>query len=339
MTIVTIASMWRLFDDGSYFLPLAAHGLAAHGLATVLRRRGVGPVPSALICLAAAGLALTWGHLGSTTAYGFPTPDTFSGAGDALELAWRTFGDVRAPAPVLTGFLLSAGAAVWVGAWLADLAAFRFWTPFEALIPAGTLFIFSSLFSAERSRALAGALWLAAALAFVLVHRTASQQSSPSWLGSDARVGTRALVKVGAGLAVVAVALGWAIGPRLPGADADPIVPFAPEDDGGSRTTVSPLVEIRGRLVEQSPIEMFSVIAGQRAYWRLTALDIFDGDVWSSRGILRRGRRRPRRLGQRGGAHHARHAAVHHHRPRRDLDPRRVRSCRPRRRRRGHPVG
>lgn len=283
LTVATVASMWRLFDDGSYFLPLAGHAVGAHAVATILRRRGVGTGLAAVVCVGAGLLALTWAHLGSATTYGIPTGETLRAARDQLDLAWTTFGDVRAPAPVLTGFLLSAGAAVWVGAFLADMAAFRFWTPFEGLIPAGTLFIFASLFAADRSRALAGALWLATALVFVLVHRTAAQQGSPSWLGSDARVGGRALLRVGTALTVVAVGIGWLVGPHLPGADAEPIVPFAP-DDGGSRTTVSPLVEIRGRLVEQSAVEVFRVQADRRAYWRLTSLDIFDGNVWSSRG-------------------------------------------------------
>lgn len=286
VTLATVASMWRLFADGGFFVPLALHAIAAHVLAAGLRRRGVAPGTSALLCLVAALAALTWGHLLASTTYGFPTGTTARAAVDQLDLAWRTFGEVRAPAPVLDGFLLSAGAAIWVGAWLADLAAFRLWTPFEALIPGGTLFVFASLFSADRHRALSAALWLAAAFTFVLLHRSARQQTSPSWLGSDARHGTGALVRAGAGLAAVAVLAGWLVGPRLPGADAAAIVPFAEQDTGGSRTTVSPLVEIQRRLVEQSQTQLFTVDVdvASRAYWRLTALDIFDGEVWSSRG-------------------------------------------------------
>ena len=68
---------------------------------------------------------------------------------------------------MLPGFLLAAGAALWAGAWLADLAAFRLWTSFEALIPSGTIFVFASLFAAERGRAGAAACTAEAALSRV----------------------------------------------------------------------------------------------------------------------------------------------------------------------------
>ena len=284
LTLATVISLWRLFADGSYLLPLTAHAVAAHALTAALRRRGVGTGLSAAMCLAAATIALVWAHLPASTWYGVPTTETLRVAYDQLELGWRTFGDVRAPAPVLTGFLLSTGAVLWLIAWLSDLAAFRHWTPVEALIPSGTLFLFTSIFSADRARPLAAVLWLSGALAFVLLHRTARQQTSPSWLGSDARIGTLSLVKAGAALALPALVLGWVIGPQLPGAEADPLAPFSPHDRDGGRTTISPLVEMRGRLVEQSQAELFTVTSSERAYWRLTSLDIFDGEVWSSRG-------------------------------------------------------
>ena len=47
-------------------------------------------------------------------------------------------------------------------------------------------------------------------------------------------------------------------------------------------TTVSPIVDLRSRLVDQSDTELFTVEASERAYWRLTALDRFDGRIWSS---------------------------------------------------------
>jgi transglutaminase-like putative cysteine protease len=284
LTLATVATLWRLFDDASFFLPLAAHAVAAHALVALLRRRGAGVGASAAVTAVVAILALSWFHLLDTTWFGLPTAETARVAGDQLELGWRTFGEVRAPAPVLTGFVLSAGAALWAAAWLADLAAFRQWTPFEALIPSGTVFLFTSLFAAERARPLSAVLWLAAAMGFVLLHRTARQQSSPSWLGSDARLGTQALVRTGAALAVAAVVVGWAVGPRLPGAGAEGLVPVTPDRGDGGRTTISPLVQIRGRLVEQSQAALFTVTSAQREYWRMTSLDIFDGEVWSSRG-------------------------------------------------------
>lgn len=289
VTLATVAGMWRLFEDGSYFPPLAAHAVAAHVVAATLRRRGVPVLLAVPATAACAAVALAWAHVGHTTRLGLPTGATLDEARLRIEEAWRLFGEVRAPAPVLPGFLLAAGAAVWATALLADVAAFRLWAPFEPLVPSATVFVFASLFAAERGRAAAAALWLAAALAFVLAHRTARQHDSPSWFGSDPRAGSRALLRAGAGIALAAVVLGWAAGPRLPGSSAEAIVAVRDLDDGGaSRETISPLVEIKGRLVERSQAELFTVRSEQRAYWRLTALDEFDGEVWSSRGTFGR---------------------------------------------------
>ena len=50
----------------------------------------------------------------------------------------------------------------------------------------------------------------------------------------------------------------------------------------GTRQTVSPLVDIQGRIVDRSDLEAFTVLADGKSYWRLTALDEFDGRLWTS---------------------------------------------------------
>ena len=55
-------------------------------------------------------------------------------------------------------------------------------------------------------------------------------------------------------------------------------------DRTGSRVTISPLVNIQDRLVNQSDLEVFTVRSTEPAYWRLTSLDTFEGDIWRSGG-------------------------------------------------------
>lgn len=77
-----------------------------------------------------------------------------------------------------------------------------------------------------------------------------------------------------------AVALvGVAVGPRLPGADAEAIVDLRAET-GGVTQVASPLVDIRSRLVERADEEMFTMSAPIPSYWRLTALPDFDGSTF-----------------------------------------------------------
>ena len=50
----------------------------------------------------------------------------------------------------------------------------------------------------------------------------------------------------------------------------------------GSAGRISPLVDIQGRIANQSDTVLFTVQAATPSYWRLTALDEFDGRIWSS---------------------------------------------------------
>ena len=83
---------------------------------------------------------------------------------------------------------------------------------------------------------------------------------------------------------LVAIVAGAVIGPRLPGVDEPAIIDWRGGDTTSGRVTVSPLVDIRSRLVERSDTEVFQVQSGQPAYWRMTALDDFDGNIWRSSG-------------------------------------------------------
>ena len=144
----------------------------------------------------------------STTFLGLPTGDTLSTARTDLSDIWSQFQSVQAPTPVTTPFLLAAGLSLWWSAFVADWAAFRVWVPFESVVPAGTVFVFSSLFAAHRSQVALSGLFLLAAMAFLLLHRVTRQQSNAGWVSTDVQRGTNALLRVGAVLAVVAVARG-----------------------------------------------------------------------------------------------------------------------------------
>jgi transglutaminase-like putative cysteine protease len=176
--------------------------------------------------------------------------------------------------------------AVYFAVFLADWAAFRLWSPVESLIPALTLFIFSTLLGSDQQRMFSAFLFCAASLVYLLAHRVARLESSSGWLTADIERGSRWLLRAGVALAAVAVLGGVIIGPRLPTANDSALVQWRDGENGGpsSRVTVSPLVDIRGRLVDQSDAPVFTVRSPEKAYWRLTALDEFDGSIWKSGG-------------------------------------------------------
>jgi len=290
MTCAAAYGLIRLFTDGSFLPEVLTAAVVAHALAAVSRRRGWTISATFAASVAGALVVLPWLLLSDTTTFGIPTGATADAARTALREAWSQFGDVVAPTPVLPGFVIAAACGVWGMAFLADTAAFRTSGAVEAMVPSSTLFIFGAALGTDRDRVQCTVLFLAALLAFWLSWRAARQLSSPQWMARDEARGTRSLVRTGAGLGLVCVLAAMLIGPNLPGADDDALIPWRATDreDGGSRVTVSPLVDIRTRIVDQANVEVFQVESEVRSYWRLTALETFDGRIWSSSRRYRR---------------------------------------------------
>jgi transglutaminase-like putative cysteine protease len=283
VTLAAVAGMHRLFVDGSYRGPLALQAIAAHVVVATLRRRRVALVPAATITAVAAVLFLTWTRFGDTVGYLLPTGATLSAAGDDLHDAWRVFQDVKAPAPVVNGFIVATGIAIWFLAFVADWAAFRARAAFEALLPATTLFLFAAALGAPGGRVASAAVFAAAALLFVLLHRTLVQEESSTWAASHRDRGRWSLLGTGVALTAVAVVAGAVTGPRLPGAEADAVIDWRHiGEDEPTRVVPSPMVDLRTRIVEQPDVQVFTVRSKEPSYWRLTALDEFDGQIWKS---------------------------------------------------------
>ena len=295
LTLAVAIGMGRLFSGGDHLVPLLGAAATGHAAMWAGRRLGAPLALSAAVAFAGVGLAAAWLLLPDTTAYGIPGPRTLDAARRALADAWSEFGDVVAPVAPTDGFLLAAMAGVGVTAVLADWAAFRMRVLFEAVVPSFTLFAFTATLGSGGGRSLMVTLYLATLLLFLVVHRAGLEAEGTSWFASRSRGGAGAVLQGAVALGAVAVVAAVVVGPRLPGASADAVLAW--RDSGrsggdGRRTTVSPLVDIRGRLVDQSTTEVFTVRSNRRAYWRLTSLDIFDGRIWSSDASYEQIRRR-----------------------------------------------
>jgi len=285
VSVATIYGFSRLFADGGFFVPMLVVAVFTHGITLLTRRRGLSVPVSALIAVPLLLVLLSWLFFFGTTIIGVPTGSTLDAVRAAIDDSWSTFQNVLAPAPALPGFVLASCAALFFAIFLADWAAFRLWSAFEAIVPASTLFIFCSLLGSAVHQIDATVVFVAAVLGFLLLHRIARQETSSSWLTADIERGSRAALRTGAVLTVAALATGVVLGPRLPGADSPALISWRESDAGpGSRVTISPLVDIRDRLVNQSNTEVFTVQSDVRSYWRLTSLDTFEGDIWRSGG-------------------------------------------------------
>jgi len=284
LTMAAVLGLARLFEGASFFTAVLAFAALGHGLALLCRARRLSGTATAVVGVGGLVLGVSWFLLPQTTAYLVPTPATLGAVGERLADAWDVFSSVRAPAPVHPGLVLAAAVATYVIAWVADTAAFRASAPVEAAIPATSLFLFGAALGAPPLRAPTTAVFLAAVLAYWLATRAWRSTSSPSWAGHQDG-GAAALLGSGSRLAGVAVLAAVVLGPLVPGAGSAALVPWRASDrDSGTRLTVSPLVDIRTRIVDQAEVEVFTVRSASRSYWRLTALDEFDGRIWRSDG-------------------------------------------------------
>ena len=289
LVLVSLAGVYalrRVFLGIDWFGPLALQVVAAHGLAALLRRRGVPLLPAAALTALAGTVVIAWLYAGDLTTFGVPGGAALDSLSTQVSDALAAWSDVKAPTEALDGFLIATSLAIWVGAILADWTAFRVDAPLESTLPSATLFVLGAVLGADVQRVFLTGLWLAAALAFILFRRADRLGRTATWVGERRATGPRTLVALGVCLAVVAVVLAGVIGPRLPGAESEGVVSL--QDLGntgpGTRVTISPLVDIQSRLVDQADVEVFSVRSPVRSYWRLTSLDRFDGQIWSSNG-------------------------------------------------------
>ena len=288
LTLVTLCVVFgftRIFTGWDFLGPLATTAVVTHGALMLARRRGLSLWSTTVLAILGFGLLMSWLFFFSTTRLLLPTPDTISAARLALDTSWSAFQEVVAPTPSQPGFLLAACFGVFFAVFLADWAAFRLWAPVEALVPTMTLLVFTALVGSSRGQVLPSALYALSAMLFVVRHRVADRERSTSWLGDQVDRGSTWLLRTGAVLAVGAVLVGTLVGTHLPGSGGDGLLSWHGKGTGpSSRITISPLVDIRSRLVDQSNTDLFTVSSPARAYWRLTSLDTFDGAIWKSSG-------------------------------------------------------
>ena len=262
VTLAAIASLGRLFDSTDYLAPLVTTAIAAHGSAIVLRRTRLGPIAVVLVAVAPGAVVLGWIRYLDTTFLGLPSTETFSLARQDLRDAWTQFGEVVAPAPALPGFVLGACIAVWVAAWVADWAAFRLGSAVEAVLPASASWCSRPCWartataprrpcssSPPRSPSSSSTGW------------PTRWPPAPGWATAGARA-RRRVVAVGSGHGRARGRVRRVRRPRVPGAHAEAMLDWHGGGIGdGTRVTVSPLVDIRKRLVDQSDVEAFTVRA------------------------------------------------------------------------------
>lgn len=286
-TLATLYTFERLFADSSYFMPVAAAVVAAHIVAAAIRWAGGGVAISTIASiLALVGTAAVLFPPTTVETTALINQAVLRGFVEDVRIATDQFQTVGAPAEVTAPFLLVIALVMWVVAFLGDWAAFRLRAPIEALLPGLAVFVFGAFFAADQARVVTSVVFMAAALAFVLIHRLSEAETAGAWLGQRAaQRGQAALLRVGLAVILATMLGGVAVAQALPGYEEPPIFDptelAAPEEP---RVVLSPLVDIQASLVNQPDVEVFTVQTDSPDYWRITSLDVFDGRIWRSRG-------------------------------------------------------
>ena len=277
LSTITVISFCRLFSGWDFLVPMLTVVIGVHLIAWLMRGLDAPGYLAIPACLIVLFLLVAWKYYPATLNGPLPSSRTWSQLLADLRLARGQFPSAVAPVAAVGGFAVVASAAAAFAALLSDAFAFRAYGRAEAVVPTAVLFLFAAALGADRHRVLVTAAWLGCAFAVVAVLRITHAQAEHTWIGSGRRV-LISVIPVAALLAGSAAATGAWLGPRLPGAGEKGLVDTRPHND--VTQVLSPLVDIRSRLVNLSDTELFTVAASEPAYWRATGLSLFDGSTW-----------------------------------------------------------
>ena len=276
----------RVFVETSTVLPIAGAALLSSAVAVLARRFRIPLIGAALISLGLLTALIINRYAPGTARLGvIPTGATI----DQLRLVFDdlilNFQELKTPVPALQPFVAASMVGAWVMAFLTDWGAMRLRLAFEPVLPSALLFIFTAIppVSAGGNQVISTLVFGAGVAAWAVSQRSANLLQRGVWLANDHRRGPLNIGTTGAIVAAVAVLAGSLIGGRLPGAGADPVYSFSEQGDP-TRVVVSPFVNIRSRLVNQTSQELFTVTASEPSYWRIAGLDTYEDDIWKVAG-------------------------------------------------------
>jgi len=280
LAVATAYAFGRVFVGRVPTLSLIAAALASVLIAGACERRGLGL--SLLASAVGLAVALTWIVYPQTGWYGLPTLRTLRAVGRSLEFVAQQAKVQVAPTPPLAPLLLAAVTATWTAAFSTHALAIRAGSPLLAVLPSVALVGFADTVLDDGARPVYAITFLLAALAVVFVDGLRRvRQWGPIWSSLRSRrlssVASRGARQVATLAVLAAVLVPW----LLPGFGSAALVDFSTA--GGDGVRLDPFVSIQAQLEGSDPVDLFKVESSAGpAYWRLYALDAFDGTTWSS---------------------------------------------------------
>ncbi len=276
----------RVFELSDTVFPIIGAALVSSAIAIMCRRLRLPLLFTAVISLGLLSLLVMNRYAPGTAQFGVvPTAETVTALRAVVDELVVSFQEMKSPVPAVPAFVAAAMVGAWIMAFLTDWGAMRLRLAFEPVFPSGLLFVFTSIppVSAGQNRIISTFIYAGAIAVWAVAQRVYKLMQEDLWLPNHERRGPFAVGRLGSSLAAVAVIAGTIVGANLPWADAEPIYSFSPQQDP-TRVVVSPFVNIRNRLVDQTNVELFTVTAEEPSYWRIAGLDTFEDDIWKVAG-------------------------------------------------------
>ncbi len=279
LAFATALAFGRVFVGRAPTLRLMAAALMAVAIAWATGRRGL--FVATLASAVGLAFALAWLVFPQTAWYGLPSLRTLRAIGRSLEYVGQQTRTQISPTPALPPLLLAAVTAVWASASSSYTLAVRAGSPLLAVTPPIALVGFADIVLEDGVRPVYAVAFLVAALAVVFSDGLRRiRQWGPVWAGPYRDRSVRSATGRGVrrvGLAAVAAAV--LVPGLLPGFRSAPLVDFSAP--GGDAVRIDPFVSIHASLNRDTPVDVLRVTAEGGAYWRLVALDGFNGSSWS----------------------------------------------------------
>jgi transglutaminase-like putative cysteine protease len=275
----------RVFEESRWMGAALGAVLLPQAIGLLLARRRAGGITALFVWIVAAILFTVVAIEPHETARGIPTARAFGAWWDDLSSAARVLRTSTTPVVAEQGALLLALLAVWAASAAAHWSATRLEGTVGAIAPTLALFVAVSALG-DGPYAVTTGVYAAACALFLLAQQQVGLADRRTWF--HVRPARRSQLVTGGVAIVAAIAVvGAILGPRLPTAQSAGLLDYEEWGEGrggpGSVRIVSPLVNIGDSLNQQNPVEVFTVRSDARTYWRLVALDDYDGQVWGLR--------------------------------------------------------
>lgn len=281
-----IFSFFSLFAGNRWVAPVFAAGIGGLAVTASLERLRLPGIVRSLISSAAGVWFLAIFIVPNSLKFGFPNVARLL---KVARFAWTNALESTAALRPGPGILLLACAGVWAAALISAAVAIA-GRPVFAALPWIGVFALTSTTGAPGNRSVAVLVFIPALFTALFCIRDSPETSlllKPRWAHPPSDPGGPRALTLGWAtlLGSIATVSGVFLGTIVPGY-ASPAWLSGALPGAASQTVVSPLVQIKPQLLDLGRTKLFevraSLPAGVAAYWRLMALDEFNGNAWGS---------------------------------------------------------